>query len=203
MTVATAARRDADEDRLDELRAPRRLEVAEEHREQQDDLEPLAEQDQERLARHQRRRANAGVGDGPLGLVEHAAQFDDLVPDLVDRSIVLDRGADRRELELRLAPSGRCRPRATVSRPVRSATDTRRGPRRGPGPRRPLLISASVRSIDCRVSSSRRIASSRDTPSAAAGPATSSNPASAASATSRIRRMSVAGSAGVGSEVGG
>ena len=48
----------------------------------------------------ERRRADARVGERPLGLVEHSAQHDDLVADLVDRPTVLDRRADRGELEL-------------------------------------------------------------------------------------------------------
>ena len=59
-----------------------RLEVAEQHRQQQHDLEALAEQDEEALGRHQRRAADAGIGQLALGLVEQAAQLDDLVADL-------------------------------------------------------------------------------------------------------------------------
>ena len=100
MTVATAGEGHAAEDRFDEVRAARRFEIAEQHRQQQHDLESLTEQNEERLCGHQCRRADTRVGDRPLRLVEHSAEHDDLVADLVDRPTVLDRRTDRCELEL-------------------------------------------------------------------------------------------------------
>ena len=55
---------DADQDRLDELGRAGRFEVAEQDRDQEHDLEALAEDDDERLARHQRRGGRARPSSG-------------------------------------------------------------------------------------------------------------------------------------------
>src|SRR5215218_4929422 len=68
----------------------RRLQEADEHGEQQHGLEPLAEDDEEGLTRHQQGRGEAGVGELALGIVDVAAQLDDLVADLAGRRVRAD-----------------------------------------------------------------------------------------------------------------
>ena len=101
-TVATAAR--ATPPRIGRMYCARlgRLEVAEQDGQEQHDLEPLTEQDEERLGGDDGGRAQAGVGEPALGVVHQPAQHDDLVADLLDRRAAADHLADLGELGLGL-----------------------------------------------------------------------------------------------------
>ena len=90
---------DAPQDRAPELRRLRRLEVAEQHGQQQDGLETLAEDDQERLARDEQRRGEPGAREPAFGFVDDAAQLDDPVAHVVGATVT-DRLAHLGELGL-------------------------------------------------------------------------------------------------------
>ena len=101
-TVATAGRRHAHQDRTPVLVGLRCLEVAEKDGDQEHRLESLTEDDQERLAEHDSRRAEALVGELSLRIVDQSAKLDDVRADLVDGRIVGDQPADLGELGLRV-----------------------------------------------------------------------------------------------------
>jgi hypothetical protein len=77
-----------------------RFQITEERGQQQDGLEALPEDDEERLAGHHRRRAHARAGQLPLAVFDQPAQFDDRVPHLTDRGTAADQTPDLGELGL-------------------------------------------------------------------------------------------------------
>ncbi len=85
----------------------RRLEVAEEHRDQEHGLESFAEDDHERLAEHDGRGAETLVSELPLGVVDEAAQVHDVRADLVDGRAVRDQPTDLGELRLGVGSEAR------------------------------------------------------------------------------------------------
>ena len=93
---------DTGEDRAHVVGRLGRFQVAEQHREQQHYFEAFAEDDDERLAGDQHRRADADIGQRPLRTVDQPAQLDDLGADGFGRVTRADRLADLRELPFRL-----------------------------------------------------------------------------------------------------
>ena len=79
-----------------------RLEVAEDRRHHEHRLQPFAEQDEERVARGDRRRRDAGGRQHTLDVVQPAPHRRDLGRDLIDGSPVLDHRPKRGELLLDL-----------------------------------------------------------------------------------------------------
>ena len=67
-----------------------RLEVGEQHRQEQHGLEALPQEEREGLAEHQRRGAEPRGGELPLALVDQPAQGDDAVADLAGGRVGVD-----------------------------------------------------------------------------------------------------------------
>ena len=88
---------DAEEDGLAVLAAGfGRVEIRQEHREQQDGLESFAQQDRERLGEHDERSAEALGREVALAVVDEAAQRHDPIAHLVARRATLDQAAHAR-----------------------------------------------------------------------------------------------------------